>query len=421
MNKTTTTLLLGASALITLTACSSNKTVQQGDMQITKIEKNQEMDEEYLYLGEKESQLIEHNNEFAVRLYQKTAALGNHIISPLSVTYLMSMLADGADGQTRSEMLNTLGWDEATMEDVDALCQMLIDKSGKLDHSTKLNIANYIATNSGTILKKDFVTGVEKNYRAGVHSLDFSRPQSTKAVNDWCKEQTDGMIPIIVDQLEPSMSLIAMNAIFFNGAWSDKFNKSQTKEETFTGITRDIKKVQMMHQNNKFDYMDNDTLQAVSLPYGNGSYEMTVLLPRQGKSIDEMMQSISADRLTSLRYQMEQCKVDLKLPRFTTEQRTSLNEVISALGAPSMFTPAANFSRMSSASLFVSQMFQKAKIEVSEEGTKAAAVTAAIMVTSCLHETEPRHVQFHANRPFVYFITQRATGAILFMGQYVGD
>lgn len=117
---------------------------------------------------------------------------------------------------------------------------------------------------------------------------------------------------------------------------------------------------------------------------------------------------------------VEECKVDLKLPKFTTEMELPLNDIISQLGAPSIFNPLkADFSRFAKGDFFVSQMLQKAKIEVSEKGTEAAAVTGAIMVSSPAPREE-RSVVFHADRPFVYTITDRQTGAILFMGQFTG-
>ena len=147
---------------------------------------------------------------------------------------------------------------------------------------------------------------------------------------------------------------------------------------------------------------------------------MTVLLPNEDKSIQEMMKVLSAKEISKIRQNMENCKVDLKLPKFTTEVEQPLNDIISSLGASTMFKPSADFSKMADGNMFVSKMLQKARIEVSEEGTKAAAVTAAIMTMSAL-APEPRTVEFHADRPFVYFISESRTGAIYFMGQFTGS
>ena len=177
----------------------------------------------------------------------------------------------------------------------------------------------------------------------------------------------------------------------------------------------------MMHRQAKYQYADGAGYSAVRIPYGNRSYEMVVLLPNQDSSIDEMMKKVDVKSLAELRDKMDECMVDLKLPRFSTELSLPLNGIISKLGAPSMFGGNANFSNFATGSLSISKMLQKAKIEVSEEGTKAAAVTAAIMTMSLQHPDEPRRVDFHADRPFVYMITEANTGAILFMGQFTGS
>lgn len=435
MNKSIMTSVAAAVAALTVTSCSTGTKVQSDTKNglteseqirsdksnLSNMDFSNDEHEEYLYLNQNEQQLVERNNAFALSLFQKTAGMDSHVVSPLSVTYLMAMLADGADGHTRTEMLKALGWEGAKMEDVDALCRLLMDKSGKLDPSTTINIANYIALNREHELRSDYVSAVKQNYKAGVESLDFHSSKTTDIINGWCKKQTDGMIPKIIDNVDPSATLYAMNAIFFNGSWTEKFRKTETREEAFRGYTRDVKRVQMMHQNTEFQYAETDSFQAVTLPYGNGSYEMTVLLPKNALSAKDMMSGLTAEKLDGLRYQMDNCVVDLKLPRFTTEYQTDLNDIISSLGAPSMFSPMANFSLMSSEQLYVSKMLQKAKIEVSEEGTKAAAVTAAVMMMTSLNPPVPRHVSFHADHPFAYFITQRGSGAVLFIGQYTGN
>lgn len=428
MNKILNQSLIVGLSTLALTACSTSKKMQDSgiaakpsqNMMVDKDYLVDQEEEEYLYLTAEQQNLIRGNNQFALNFFEKTVGMESYVASPLSITYLMSMLADGADGLTRQEMLNALGWHDAKLADVDALCRLLLEKSGKLDKSTTINIANYIALNKNFSLKKDYVSAVQQNYKAGIESLDFTSANTTQHINNWCKQQTDGMIPSIIDQVDPSAALYAMNAIFFNGSWADKFNKNLTHEENFRGYTRDIKKVQMMQMNNEFNYYDNDTLQAVQLPYGNGSYVMTILLPREGKTIDDIIKGIDAESLSEMRFQMDHCKVDLKLPRFTIEQKFDLNQVISSLGAPAMFSPSADFSKLSAEQLYVSKMIQKAKIEVTEEGTKAAAVTAAIMMMTSLNPPEPRRVSFHADHPFIYMITQQGSGAILFIGQYAG-
>ena len=338
----------------------------------------------------------------------------------MSVSYLMGMLANGADGQTRQEIMKAIGCEKVSLKDLNEFYQMMITRANHFDKATTINIADYIALNRQYQLKDGFASTMKNYYQAGIESLDFSKASTLKRINQWCSDHTDGMIPKIIEQVDADAVSYIMNAIYFNGTWADKFDKRQTKLENFQGYTRDIKKTQMMHRNGKYQYLDNADFSAIDLPYGNGSYSMTVILPNRGKSIDEVMANLDAKKIGELGRNMDECVVDLKLPRFTISQETSLNDIISKLGAPTMFASGADFSNFASGNLNISKMLQKAKIEVSEEGTKASAVTMAMGAMTALRP-EPRKVEFHANRPFIYMITEHSTGAILFMGQYTGS
>ena len=379
-----------------------------------------------LVLSGVQREMVSQNNGFAFNLFRKTMGMDSRVVSPLSVTCLMGMLANGADGDTREQIVGTLGWtgqggECPTLQDINDYLRTVMEKAGRMDKSVTIDVANYIAVNSRFKVNSKFRKSVEQNYRAGVESLDFTSPKTLGRINGWCADHTRGMIPRIIDQVNAQAVSYLMNAICFKGAWADKFDKEQTRLEPFRGYTRDIKRVNMMHRRGEYFYAEGEGFQAVRIPYGNGAFHMTVLLPAEGKAVSEMMATMDGEKFRRLQQGMEECDVDLKLPRFTTEAEQPLNEVISALGAPLIFTPQANFSQFASGSLFVSKMFQKAKIEVSEEGTKAAAVTAAIMVMSALPSDTRREVVFHADHPFAYIISERGTGSIFFVGQYTGD
>ena len=422
MKKNLMTMATVAMAM-TIASCSTSKNAQVSGKEKTGNEviiNNSQMDENYLILTDTQRQIVEKNNDFALRLFQEVSGFESRVISPMSVSYLMGMLANAADGNTREEIMKTIGCEDISVKELNEFYLAMMNQANPGDKSTALKIANYIALNDRFSLKKPFENDMKNFYHSGVESLDFSSSSATKHINEWCKKNTDGMIPSIIDQVEPSAVSYLMNAIYFNGTWAEKFDKKDTKTENFRGYTRDIKKVPMMHRNDEYYYMNNDMYAAISLPYSNRKYTMTVLLPNEDKSIPEMMKDFKVEDLRKLNRNMEKCIVDLKLPRFTTELNLTLNDIIGKLGAPSMFTSTANFSHFADGSLSISKMLQKAKIEVSEEGTKAAAVTAAIMTMSAL-QPEPRHVVFHANRPFVYMITDNTTGAIFFMGLYTGS
>lgn len=380
-----------------------------------------DLDQQYLILSDAQQRLVRDNNRFALNLFGKLSGHDSKVVSPLSVTWLMAMLANGACGETRREIMETIGADSVSVAEMNDFYHCLSEYLQKADKSVTLNIANYIALNNRFRLQDAFSRTLMAKYGAGIERLDFSSQKAVDIINCWCKEHTGGMIPEVIDGLEPSAVSCVLNAIFFNGAWQDKFDKKETRLERFQGYTRDIKRVQMMHRNDKMLYIDNDTYAAVNLPYGKGNYSMTVLLPNAGKGIGEVVGKMGVGELENMRRKMDECYVDLKLPRFTTEVDLTLNDIIGKLGAPTMFTSGADFSSFADGDLHVSKMFQKAKIEVNEEGTKAAAVTGAVVALAMLEPNEPRHVEFHADRPFVYIITESTTGAILFIGQFTGS
>lgn len=416
--------LMGMTAMV-LSACRSARVEKAAENGNANWSVNEEVDESFLILSDAQHEMVNNNNSFAFSLYNKTMGMNSRVVSPLSVTYLMSMLANGADGETQQQILATLGWagegiQQPSLQDINDYSRMLIEKTARLDKAVTVEIANYVAVNKEFKLNSKFQKSVERDYKAGVESLNFTSPSTLKRINDWCNDRTHGMIPSIINEVDPDAVSYLMNAIYFNGTWKDKFSKEETKQEMFRGYTRDIQYVDMMHRHGEYFYADGDGYSAVSIPYGNGAFRMTVILPTEGSFLRDVMASMDGGKFQALQRSMEKCNVDLKIPRFTTEVDLPLNDIISALGAPLIFSPQADFSQFARGDFYVSKMFQKAKIEVSEEGTKAAAVTAAIMMMSAMRPEKKRNVVFHADSPFAYIISENSTGSIYFMGQYTG-
>lgn len=416
--------LMGMTAMV-LSACRTTRVEKAAENGNANWSVNEEVDESFLILSDAQHEMVNNNNSFAFSLYNKTMGMNSRVVSPLSVTYLMSMLANGADGETQQQILATLGWagegiQQPSLQDINDYSRMLIEKTARLDKAVTVEIANYVAVNKEFKLNSKFQKSVERDYKAGVESLNFTSPSTLKHINDWCNDRTHGMIPSIINELDPDAVSYLMNAIYFNGTWKDKFSKEETKQEMFRGYTRDIQYVDMMHRHGEYFYADGDGYSAVSIPYGNGAFRMTVILPTEGSFLRDVMASMDGGKFQALQRSMEKCNVDLKIPRFTTEVDLPLNDIISALGAPLIFSSQADFSQFARGNFYVSKMFQKAKIEVSEEGTKAAAVTAAIMMMSAVRPEKKRNVVFHADSPFAYIISENSTGSIYFMGQYTG-
>lgn len=421
-NKMKTTLLAGTAAMLLASCASSEKANKvKGDTAVAKVDNLKDVDSGYLIVSDAQREAINKTNTFAFNLFRTQTGMDSKVVSPASVAYLMGMLANGANGDTRQQILKALCMDGESLQTVNEAYRILLNKASS-DKQTTISIANCIAVNRQSAVKPEYAKQMESLYDADVENLDFASQKAVAAINDWCKRHTDGMIPKMIDHLDAGNVAVLMNAIYFNGTWQHTFDKGLTKLDRFQGYTRDIKRVQMMWQNEKFRYAEKADYAAVNLPYGDGNYSMTVILPNADKSVSDIANALDAKKFAELRKSMEDCIVDLKLPRFTTSSDIQLNEPVSKLGAPVIFQPGrADFSNIANSAVYLSSMFQKAKIDVSEEGTKAAAVTMGMVSMTALNPEEPRHVNFHANRPFIYVITENTTGAVFFIGQYTGS
>ena len=380
-----------------------------------------------IQLTEEQREFAKKNNDFTFNLYRAINDAQEEkksiVTSPLSVTYVMGMLNDGAAGKTEEEITSVLGFGAGDKAAVNAYCQALIQQAPLADPSVTLQIANIVAADEDVVLEDTYKQNMSDYYDADVASLDFSEPASLDYLNGWCNEKTEGMIPKIIDQLSPEAKLVLMNAIYFKATWTEKFDEQDTKEETFTKDDGTAATVPMMYRNALIQYGANDLFSSVCLPFGSGDkYRMYVLLPAEDKSVDDVVKVLTNDYWEKNR-PVGNAIVDLKLPRFKTNSDIKLNDLISQLGAPSMFDgEKADFAEISKnyKDLYVSLMKQKAAIEVSEEGTKASAVTVAMMETTS-GPMDYEKATFHADRPFVYLIQEWDTRAIFFIGAFQGD
>ncbi|MBR2238293.1 MAG: hypothetical protein IJ887_10535 [Prevotella sp.] len=368
-------------------------------------------------LTDEEEELVESNNDFAFRLFQKARGDENSIMSPLSITYALGMMNNGAAGQTQQEINDVLGFGQAGADGINNFCRKLLTEAPTLDAETKAEIANTIYVNSGKgyELQQGFVDKANEFYDAQPEARNFYDGETWEVINQWANDHTHGMIPKVFEEEEAfnqeAISYL-LNALYFKGAWTNKFDKDNTRDEAFNGGAT----VPMMHQEEQFVYSENDLYQAIRLPYGNEAYQMTVFLPREGKTIGEVLSQMNGKNWRD-KYASSSL-VDLKLPRLKTNSNINLVNIMKELGMPTAFTPAAEFPYFGNRDgICIGNMFQTAAIKLDEEGTEAAAVTVIEMVESAI----PDRIVFHANRPFFYIISEQSTGAIFFMGQYVGE
>ena len=390
----------------------------------------------YVQLTYEQKQFATDNNGFTLN-FLKTVNEADRsgksfIYSPLSITYVLGMVNDAAVGQTEQELEQTLGFHQGGIQSVNEYCKTLIDKLPKVDESVSLNIANAIFVNkNNATLKEQYQQEIQQYYDAKAEALDFKSPSTLDHINSWCNDKTQGMIPTILNQVSPDVVSYLLNAIYFKADWSSKFDPKNTKKEAFSteiGTTQ----IPLMHQTVLINYLKNDTFSAVNIPYGNGMWVMSVMLPEKGKTIDDIVNSLSetgwsADYNNPM-FTSTPHEVDLKMPRFETTSDTddlegSLINIMKKMGIHLVFdAQLAQIPNMcKDKNLFISMMRQKAAIKVDEEGSEAAAVTVVGMETSAyVGPMEYPKATFHANRPFVYVIREASSGVILFVGKYTG-
>ena len=345
-------------------------------------------------LTDAEQTLVRQNSDFAFNLFRMTRGTENHVISPLSITYALGMLNNGAEGITREEISQVLSGgsltDYADVATMNAFCRKMLTESALLDKDTRMAIANAL-------------------YFNGDRNID----------------KTDDMIHDLLtpdDMGDPNLVSFLLNAICFKGAWENQFDEQLTVNSYFDSGKQTA---MMMSQENDFLYAENDLYQSVILPYGNGSYQMTLFLPRIGSTLDDMLAAMDGNSWNSADYKRR--GVLLSMPRIETDTKQDLVDIMASLGMKNAFLKYDGHGFLdfcyvgdneeNSEQCWISLMKQKAHLKLDEKGTEAAAATAIGVV----NKGASHDVEFIANRPFLYIISERSTGSIFFIGQYMGD
>lgn len=373
-----------------------------------------------------ELELVSQSNAFAFNLFSKAQdGVKSQILSPISITYALGMLNNGADGETLAQINKVLGFEKTGADSINAFCYKMLNMAPALDPLTKVMIANNIYVNQNYTLNPDFVQKANVFYNAEPETRNFKDGKTLDVINQWASDHTEQMIQKVLDEKEFNADAVSylLNAIYFKGAWTLKFDKDETIEEEFNhaGNTDDIIMRPMMHKTSVFEYGENDDYQVLRLPYGNESFAMTVLLPKEDTNVVPKVPT--AEEWESLNRRMGGKTVDLKLPRIETDTDIDLRSIMIALGMPDAFNEKkANFRYFCNTDVFIELMKQVAKIKLDEEGTEAAAITVIGIDVTAFNPNaeEPKIINFHANHPFLYVISERKTGAIFFIGQYTG-
>lgn len=365
-------------------------------------------------------ELVRRNNDFAFNLLRAIGEDKDQILSPISVTYALGMLNNGATGDTRKQITDVLGFSDA--DAVNDFCKQMLWHAPNLDNQTKVMISNTVFMNKGYELTTTFISKANDFYNAQPETRDFNDGKTLGVINQWASDHTDGMIKEVLTErtFNPFAVSYLLNAVYFKGEWTKKFSKDETQEEEFDheGPEKHLLMVPMMHQEGRFLYYENYYSQILRLAYGNEAFCMTVLLPLEGKTVDDVLHSLSAASWRDINGHLSTKNLDIKIPHLETNSDFDLKTVLSKLGITDAFDEnKAEFPDFCNKPTFINQMRQVARIKIDEEGTEAAAVTNTGIDAL---DYPPQTKNFHANHPFLYVISEQSTGTIFFIGKYMG-
>ena len=326
----------------------------------------------------------------------------NVVASPYSAGVALSMLTEGAAGQTKVELDNALNG-----------CLFMQEPMGDSETVT-VKSANSIWISDNFSVRNRFVAHMEDDFKADVEVMDFGDPATLQSMNRWCADNTEGKITKIKDSLSPNNVMILANALYFKAPWENQFDPKATQEETFHGRSGDTE-VKMMYRKGAYEYMEYQGCQMIKLPYLDSGYAMYVVLPPAGMDPETVLPYIGESVYNMAMGMLKPEQVRFSMPKVRLETSMNLNKTLGKMGVKTAFSGAADFKEISvSGPLVLDEVAQNCYIDITESGTEAAAVTsAAISLTSLRPQENVKTMK--VDRPYIFFIADSEN--ILFTGK----
>ncbi|NLZ39054.1 MAG: serpin family protein [Firmicutes bacterium] len=363
-----------------------------------------------------DARLVKGNTAFALQLFAQlrdSSGCENTFFSPASVALALSMVYNGAAGETQAEMAHAMQIETLTLEELNQANADLLTILYNPDPKVEINTANSLWPANNARIKDDFIQRNKSYYDAEVQKLNFAQGDAHKNINSWVEEKTNGRIKDLFDRLESDTRLVLVNALYFNGQWTEAFDAKLTKDAPFTLADGKKKNVPLMYKKATLDCLAEESFNAVRLPYGQGRLSMYVFVPNKG--LDNLYEQLSVDNWQKWFKSFSAREVNVYIPRFKAEYKQHLNDALQKIGMTRAFNPKlADFSAMAEEELFVSDVIHQAYIDVDEKGTEAAAATGVVMRLTALPADT---FTVRADRPFFFVIRDDMTGTILFMGE----
>ena len=383
----------------------------------------------YIYSSVNASQVAAANNNFTFKIYSKLSNGSNDsdniFFSPFSLYTALSMTAEGARGNTSKQMQTVLGSSTnliTTRTGFESIMGSLNSQKG-----VTLSIADSIWVEKTFPINPEFSSALSSYYGAIAYVADFKNNSAgeTTDINNWVSSKTNQKINNLIPQgdLDVNTTLVLADAVYFKGNWAKQFDKQNTSYDTFFTPSQNVQ-VPMMHLTTNASYYSNNELQALELNYQNSNLSMLILLPLQNQSLSQVESTISASQINNITSGLSTQDVAISLPKFNMTLSEELNSILIALGMRNAFNKTtADLSGMGipgsvnpNDNLYISHVLHKAFIQVNEQGTQAAAATA-VVISGATAIARPMPITFDANHPFLFFIVDRQSGTILFMGR----
>jgi len=372
-----------------------------------------------------EQELVQTSNTFAFEIFRQVEALSedkNIFISPLSISMALHMTANGAEGETKAQMRSALGVNQLSDAEANQAVEDLTDLLLTMDQKVALSIANSIWYKDIYTLREEFTQLIQDHYDGRIEGLDFNQPEAVKkTINDWVEQKTNGKIKNLLEDVPPQAVMYLVNAIYFKADWQYQFDENQTEEAPFFPENgQEVSVPTMFSKGVKLRSFFHEKFRLVEIPYGNGQFMMSILLPHEGYTTDDVLTMMDAEAFAKWSEQADTLSTELYMPRFKTEFKMELKPGLMAMGMETPFGSNADFSGFFQddigEALEISEVIHQSFIEVNESGTEAAAATSVgIALTSIGGPQRPLFIRI--DRSFVYLIHEKQSGAILFAGK----
>lgn len=352
-----------------------------------------------------------------LKAVQKDHPQSNVVLSPVSAALDLAMALNGASGETAAQMQTALALQGADLVAVNSANRKLIAQLRTPATDVTLSVFNSLWTDKRRApLRADYIAQMQQWYLAEVEDLDFGSPDAPGYINGWASKETHGKIPEVIKSIDPSAVALLLNAVYFKGQWTHKFDKAQTHDRAFTLADGTTKTVLRMAQSGKFDFFETPDVQAIRLPYGKGDLAMDVFLPSKTSSLAALEAELTPRFWSAMEARFARRTGTIELPRFELRNNYSLNDALQSLGMVRAFNPhAAQFTKMSDRPVSISSVKQFTYLKVDEEGSEAAAVTTTEITMTAIRPEEPPFSMI-IDRPFLCAIEDQRSHTLLFIG-----